>query len=65
MWELTTYGVAFNVLTDDDEDPDEDLFFYNPERVLQICLNIAPDAVIGAEKTPNVSQIHVYMYREK
>jgi SAM-dependent methyltransferase len=63
IWELTKIGLAFNVLTDDDTDQDQDLFFYNPMRVLQICHDIAPDAVYGAEKTPYLSQIHVYMYR--
>lgn len=65
MWELTRVGVAFNVLTDDEIDPDTDIFFYNPNRVLQICHDIAPDAVLGAEETPNVAQIHVYMYRDQ
>lgn len=65
MWELTTVGVAFNILTDDDTDPDPDLFFYNPEKVIEKCLEVAPGAVIGAEKTPNLSQIHVYLYRER
>jgi ubiquinone/menaquinone biosynthesis C-methylase UbiE len=64
MWEVTDIGVAFNVLTDQDPDPDHDLFFYNPERVLQLCHDIAPDAIIGAEETPHVAQIHVYMYRD-
>jgi SAM-dependent methyltransferase len=64
MWELTKVGLAFNVLTDDDTDQDPDLFFYNPTKVLQICHDIAPDALYGAEKTPYLSQIHVYMYRD-
>jgi len=63
MWKLTTVGIAFNVLTDDDTDPDPDLFFYNPEKVIEKCLEVAPGAVIGAEKTPNLSQVHVYLYR--
>jgi SAM-dependent methyltransferase len=64
MWELTRVGLAFNVLTDDDSDPDHDLFFYNPEKVLEICHSIDPTAILGAEKTEYVSQIHVYMYRD-
>ncbi len=64
MWSVTNVGLAFNVLTDDDRDPDPELFFYNPEKVLAICQKIAPDAIIGAERTPHVSQIHVFMYRE-
>lgn len=63
MWEMTNVGVAFNVLIEDD-DPDPDLFFYNPAKVIQICQEIDRNAVIGAEKTPRVSQIHVYMYRD-
>jgi SAM-dependent methyltransferase len=64
MWELTRIGLAFNVLTDEDPEPDSELFFYNPEKVLAICHSIAPNAVLGAEETPHVAQIHVYMYRE-
>lgn len=64
MWESTTIGLSFNVLTDDDTDPDPDLFFYNPEKVIAICQKIAPEAIIGAETTPHVSQIHVFMYRD-
>lgn len=64
MWQMTRVGLAFNVLTDDDRDPDTDLFFYNPSEVLARCMDVAPEAVIGAEVTPHVSQIHVYMYRD-
>lgn len=64
MWELTTIGIAFNVLTDSDREPDPDLFFYNPEKVLRLCHEIDAEAIIGAEETPNVDQIHVYMYRD-
>jgi len=64
MWESTSIGLAFNVLTNDDTDPDPDLFFYDPEKVLSLCQKIAPDAVVGAEATPHVSQIHVFIYRE-
>lgn len=64
IWSLTRIGLAFNVLTDSDREPDPDLFFYNPKRVLRICHEIDPHAVIGAEETPHVDQIHVYMYRQ-
>lgn len=63
MWELTRIGIAFNVLTDDDPEPDSDLFFYNPEKVVAICCSIAPEAGIKVVKTPTVAQIHVYLYR--
>ncbi len=65
MWEMTSVGLTFNVLTDKDPEPDSDLFFYNPEKVLQICHDIDPTAVLGAEETETVAQIHVYMYRER
>ncbi len=63
MWELTTVGIAFNFLSDDDPDPDHDLFFYDPEKVIEICQNIAPEAVISAVVSPNEYQVHVYMYQ--
>jgi SAM-dependent methyltransferase len=67
MWQLTRIGIAFNVLTDGDTEieQNEDMFFYNPTRVLQICHEIAPDAIYGAEKTPYLAQIHVYMYHDE
>jgi SAM-dependent methyltransferase len=64
MWEVSTAGVAFNFLSDDDPDPDSDLFFYNPEKVIALCQEIAPDAVISAVTSPNEYQVTVYMYRE-
>lgn len=63
MWELTTSGVAFNFLTDDDPYPDSDLFFYNTEKVIEICQQLAPDAVINAVKSPDLCQVHLYLYR--
>jgi len=65
VWSLTRIGLAFNVLTDDDTDPDTDLFFYNPDKVESICRSIAPEAIVKVVKTPTVAQIHVYMYRPK
>jgi SAM-dependent methyltransferase len=64
MWNSTTVGVAFNFLSSDDPDPDTDLFFYNPERVIELCQTIAPDAIISAVTSPNEYQVTVYMYRE-
>ena len=63
MWQMTKVGIVFNVLTDEDPDRDEDLFFYNIPRVIEICKNIAPEANIKYIRTPNVYQIHVYMWR--
>lgn len=65
MWELTTVGIAFNFLSDDDPEPDSDLFFYNPEKVIMLCQKIAPESVISAVVSPNEYQVTVYMYREK
>lgn len=64
MWRLTRVGLVFNVLTDDDPFPDPDLFFYSIPQVIDICRNISKTAKIISEKTPDVAQVHVYMYRE-
>lgn len=63
MWEVTNIGIAFNFLSDEDPDPDHDLFFYNTEKVIAICQKIAPEATISAVKTPDLDQITVFMYR--
>ena len=64
MWKVTNVGLAFNFLSDDDPHPDSDLFFYNPEKVIQMCQNIAPEAIISAVASPDEFQVHLYMYRE-
>lgn len=63
MWKLTKVGLVFNILTDDDKEPDKDLFFYNIERVKNICKKIAPDAKITLKKHSTRFEMHVYMYR--
>ncbi len=63
MWKFTNIGVIFNILTDDDNDPDKDLFFYNAEKVETICKKIAPKANIVLKKNPAKAEMHVYMYR--
>ncbi len=64
MWRLARVGIVFNVLTEDDPFPDPDLFFYSIPRLLSICREVAgEDARIVSEKTPDVSQVHVYMHR--
>lgn len=64
MWELTRIGLAFNYLTDTDQFPDEDLFFYNTEKVKNICSEIDPTAAIISEKTPNKHQDTIFMWRK-
>ena len=63
MWVVTTVGIAFNFLTDEDLDPDPDLFFYNMSRVLDICEDIDKKAHTTFEKTKGVDQAHIYMWR--
>ncbi|CAN5163374.1 class I SAM-dependent methyltransferase [soil metagenome] len=64
MWELTRIGLVFNVLTDDDTLPDPDLFFYSQEKVQKICQKIIGKSNnLFVEKTPNICQIHVYLWR--
>jgi SAM-dependent methyltransferase len=64
MWKLTSIGIVFNFLTDDDIDPDPDLFFYNKERVLEMCKMIAPNAEIISKTTVGIAEEHIYMYRK-
>lgn len=73
MWELSKYGIAFNVLTDEDIAPAKHLFYYSIKRVKNICKEIAPNAAIRIRRTPidngkdydEEAQIHVYMFRKK
>jgi SAM-dependent methyltransferase len=64
MWELSKIGVVFNVLTDEGDPVNTDLFFYNPERIYSICNLIVGDNNILIEPTPGVDQIHVYLWRD-
>ncbi|MDO8489487.1 MAG: methyltransferase domain-containing protein [Candidatus Omnitrophota bacterium] len=54
-------GLVFNFLTDIDEDPDEDLFFYNVGRVVGICLRVAPKSQITVLRNRDEARAHVYM----
>jgi len=64
MWELTTVGVVFNVLSDTDYAPDPDLFFYNREEVETICRKIiGKKDHLFSEFTPGVAQFHIYLWR--
>ena len=63
MWKSTKVGVAFNVLTDDDQSPDKDLFFYNPAKLEEICKKIAKTGNIAMKKHPTRAELHVYLYR--
>lgn len=69
MWHMTTYGLAFNMLTDEDVAPARHLFYYNIAKVKKMCKKIAPHAKIRIKRTPidngegyeSEAQIHVYM----
>lgn len=63
MWQLTGKGLAFNILSDEDKEPDPDLFFYNIQRVIDICQQIAPKAKIHIDKNSLSFQTHVFIYR--
>jgi ubiquinone/menaquinone biosynthesis C-methylase UbiE len=64
MWNVSKVGVVFNVLTDEGEPINTDLFFYNPEKVYTICSEIVLDNHILIEPTNGVEQIHVYLWRD-
>ncbi|MDP3941968.1 MAG: class I SAM-dependent methyltransferase [bacterium] len=69
MWQLCRFGIAFNLLTDEDVAPASHLFYYSIEKVRAICKKIAPDAKVSIRRTPinngkgfeDEAQIHVYM----
>lgn len=65
MWELTRVGLAFNVLTDTDEYPDETLFFYNTEKLANLLETIDSKASVLAAQDVGRDQAHFYMYRSK
>lgn len=65
MWALSSIGIVFNVLTDEDPHPHPDLFFYNINHVMDICYNIAPDANLFVARTNRFAQAHFYMWKNK
>ncbi len=47
MWELSRIGLAFNLLTADKLNSEENtLFYYDPEKILDTCKNIDPTAKV-------------------
>lgn len=63
MWQLSKIGLAFNLLSDEDKDPDPDLFFYNIRTVIGYCKSLTPAAKIHIEKNSVSFQTHVYVYK--
>lgn len=69
MWNMANYGVAFNFLTDRNRPPSSFLFFYSPERVIELCREAAPDAAITMETSSlrhhreTSHQAHIFLYR--
>lgn len=71
IWKMTTYGLAFNLLTDEDKAPDDNLFYYHLPLVEVMCKNIAPGASVRTKKTPiktpgyeDDAQAHCYIFRQ-
>ncbi len=62
LWPITKVGIAFNILTDNDDDPDEDLFFYNAEKVMKMCKKVSRGHVKTVARD-NLAQSHFYIYR--
>lgn len=69
MWDLTRRGLVFNFMTDEDDDPDPQLFYYAKKKVTEICKAIAPDAKVVCIDTPLMqngrvtdTQAHIYLY---
>jgi ubiquinone/menaquinone biosynthesis C-methylase UbiE len=64
MWQLTKIGLVFNFLSDEDKEPDADLFFYNINKVISMCKRIDPDAKIHIEKNHLSFQTHFYIFNK-
>lgn len=73
MWQMSTKGLAFNLLTDEDVAPAKHLFYYNIDAVRNICKEIVPNAKISIRRTPilngkgyeDEAQIHIYMHSKR
>jgi len=63
MWNHTKVGLVFNFLTSDDPEWDHNLFFYDLNRVIDICQSIDTDATLYTHKDNKLYQAHVYMIR--
>ncbi len=66
MWKLAKIGVAFNFLVDNKANEDT-LFLYDPERVIGICKEIAPEAHIKTLTTDagsgnSLQKMHIFLY---
>lgn len=66
MWQLAKRGVVFNFLTAENQ-KSNDLFFYEPDRVFNICQNQIPQAKIETVTTSagmgnNFQEIHVFLF---
>ncbi|MEN9407729.1 MAG: hypothetical protein RLZZ455_945 [Candidatus Parcubacteria bacterium] len=73
MWKMAKKGLAFNLLTTEDVAPARHLFYYDIEKVRELCKEIAPDARVQIRRTPifngdgyeDEAQIHVYLVKNK
>lgn len=63
MWKQTNVGLVFNFLTSDDPEWDHNLFFYDLNRVIDICQTIDYDAILYTHKDNKLYQAHVYMLK--
>lgn len=63
MWKVSKIGIAFNILTDDDRNPDKDLFFYDLEQVEKICRKITRIGHIVIKKHETRAEAHLYIFR--
>lgn len=66
MWQLAKRGVVFNFLIANNSES-SDLFFYDPNRVLEICRAYIPEARIETLTTSagmgnSFHEMHVYLY---
>jgi len=64
MWDLTTVGVSFNFLTDEEPDTVPEIFFYSVDKVMAICKGIVgSNGKVSLEIDPDRYEAHVYLYR--
>lgn len=66
MWQFSRVGVAFDFQTPSANCHLRDLIFkYDPQRVLEICRLVAPEAEINSVVVPNLPFVNVYMHRAR
>ena len=61
--QMSKQGVAFNFLTDESPDPIDLLHYYSPEKVVELCQEIAPAFDVHMQHDKDRHQAEVFLLR--